>query len=245
MGFVQATNNFNTSGSATSITTTGITTTSGNQVYIGTVVWQTGSTPADAATPITDSKGNTWVKVGSLTDAGGDRVSLWYCANIVGGSGHTFTYSVVAGAYETIAVMEFSGAATSSPLDQGSNSTFAAGTTSSTTSPSITTTNAADFLIAVGGGGTGGSADTFSSGSATWTTPAATQQSNSAGELIAMGYAVVSSTGTYSVTFTNSAGGNIAVGIAAFKQAGGSAPQPYPFRKTFPRFQEWNGDWAI
>lgn len=219
---------------ASSVTTAAITTTTGNQVYIGT-----NTTGTDATTPITDSYSNTWVQVGHSAASSYAYVELWYCANLTGGSGHTFTYTTTGSDYDTIAVMEFSGMATSSPLDVGGNTYFAGPTNgSSLTTPSLTTLNAADVLIAVGGDD--GSAVGTRSFNSPFTTPSGAVQSSNAGQPVAMGYYIISATGAHTATYNPGGINRSSAGIAAFKQGATAAPAFYPFKKylQFPAWEE-------
>lgn len=101
-----------------------------------------------AATPITDNIGtNTWVQAGAWqhTNYSG-YVGIFYAANCAAGT-KTITWHQSATAYLTLGVAEFSGVATSSPLDVVVG-TAAAGL--SMAPGSITPTVAGDLLIFAG-----------------------------------------------------------------------------------------------
>lgn len=105
-------------GSVASITTTGITTTSGN-LLVAICFCDTNKI---GATPITDSKGNTWVQaIGSVGSS--TYLAIFYCANATGGAAHTFTFTPTSSEFIAIAVLEISGAKTSSVLGSTSTST--------------------------------------------------------------------------------------------------------------------------
>lgn len=89
--------------SATSATAT-LNTTSGSAVLICT-----GGRLTDLATAPTDSHSNTWSAVGSpieFHDWPDYGIRVWYCLNITGGTGHTFTQTMTIFDEVTIAVVE-------------------------------------------------------------------------------------------------------------------------------------------
>ena len=123
------------SGAATPLTTSGITTTSGNLLVAG-ISFDSGT--LNTITGVTDSKGNTWSKATELDSA--CLVSLWYAPNITGGAAHTVTvaYNDGVGSAIGVVVQEFSGIAATSPLDrtvsaQGTSTAPSSGATSATT----------------------------------------------------------------------------------------------------------------
>jgi hypothetical protein len=93
----------------------------------------------------------TYSQAGSYQTNSADRASLWYTPNCAGGA-DTVTVTPSANTKVGIAIFEFSGAATSSPLDQ----THGAGsTTSSLTTGTVPVNNANELVIAVFCMGTG------------------------------------------------------------------------------------------
>lgn len=98
-------------GSVASLTTSGITTTSGN-LLVACLFCETNKI---GGTPITDSNGNTWTSAvaafGSATFA-----AMFYVPNCVGGAAHTFTFTPTANDFISIALIEVSAAATSSVI---------------------------------------------------------------------------------------------------------------------------------
>lgn len=91
----------------------------------------------------TDSKGNTWTALTAY--AGGSLTcQLYYCANPVVGSGHTFT--VVAGAAASIAVGAFSGTMNAAP-DSAGGAGAASGTTQQ---PGLLTPSVDNCLVVTG-----------------------------------------------------------------------------------------------
>lgn len=70
---------------------------------------------------ISDSKSNTWTPLTEHSEAGGLANRLYYVANPVVGSGHTFT-AAGASNFNVICVQAFSGVLTVSPFDQETGS---------------------------------------------------------------------------------------------------------------------------
>lgn len=101
-------------GSQASVTTPGITTTSGNLL----VVVVSAFSNIIGATPITDSKTNTWIQAVASTGASEGWGAIYYAENITGGAGHTVTFTPSSSGFIAIAVLEVSGLATSSALNQ-------------------------------------------------------------------------------------------------------------------------------
>lgn len=99
----------------------------------------------------TDSKGNTWVLIGSVVVQGSQQVAAYYVANPTVGTGHTFTEN--SGNFPYIAASAWSGVKTTSPLDQHS---AGAGAGTQTVQPgSITPTVAGELLLACVGSNNG------------------------------------------------------------------------------------------
>ena len=99
-----------------SLTTAGITTTSGN-LLVACIGYATFS--GNALAFLTDSKSNTWVQVAASPSAisSPNAVAAIYVAqNIVGGSGHTFTAINSSNGALSIVVTEFSGRAVSNAV---------------------------------------------------------------------------------------------------------------------------------
>lgn len=66
---------------------------------------------------LSDSKGNTWTALTTHSETvSGARLRVFYAANAVVGTGHTFTVTSTTG-YPSIAVQAWSGIQTSSPFD--------------------------------------------------------------------------------------------------------------------------------
>lgn len=99
---------------------------------------------SNASASVSDTRGNTWTRIGSIVTGGDGSLYLdaFYC--IANGAGaDTVTYNAAGSSYMSLIIAEYSGIATTSPLDVAGSST------GSSTSPStsITTTNANDLII--------------------------------------------------------------------------------------------------
>lgn len=202
-----ATSKTTTSGN---VTTTAVTTTSGSTVVV--LFMEDGG----SFTSVTDNKGNTYTRIGSsqsLSSYPSGTGHVFYCSNIVGGSGHTFTGTATGGGWNAILVTEVLGAdaasfdVTAQRLDTSSPFTV--------TSP--TTSQADEMLVAlVGIAGTGGNANASES---TGFTVVASQPDYSYMQG-AVATRVVSSTGAYTPSFTITNTSDTMLWIATFKAAG-------------------------
>ena len=210
-------------------TPTGFTTTPGNLLVAAVATWQGGhNTDVSATTPITDTYGNVWTKVG---DTGVSEPltsdhqfhALYYAKNCLGGANHRFTYTLtVSDSEPSIAVIEISNADTAAPLDSAGNFKVALQQASVTSTP-FTTPTATDIIIVSGSGGNGDAPSSFAaaSGGGTYTIPTNGQVFDGAGEPLAIGYQIVSATGSYAATWNSNVAANAwnaaLIGVAAFK----------------------------
>lgn len=94
-----------TGGSATTAVTSSMTTTAGRgmfAIFLG---------QAHGTATISDSQSNTWVEIGAeqqTTQFGFNvQISVWYCASVAGGAGHTVTGVGPTDMFPTIAAFEF------------------------------------------------------------------------------------------------------------------------------------------
>ena len=173
---------------------------------------------------VTDSAGNSWVVPST-------NANVTPPANFVSGSNTYFAMAYVlnAAAITSLTVtisaskafsynlVEFSGVATASAVDQ-SNSVSNSTSTSPLLTPSITTTNANDLII----GGMSANNNSMTLGSAGYTAltnmvPIGTMKTVGA-------YQIVSATGTYSISWTPGASAVSGAGIMAFKAAAVAPP---------------------
>lgn len=131
------------SGTASSVTTAAVTTTSGNLLVA--MVFCFGN--QIGATPVSDSKGNTWSSAIASTGVTQGWGAMFYVANATGGASHTFTFTPTGSDFLTMVVFEVENAATSSVLSNTNSSTAS---TTSHSSGNITA-NATVPEIFIGG----------------------------------------------------------------------------------------------
>ncbi|MDE2098949.1 MAG: hypothetical protein KGL39_16975 [Patescibacteria group bacterium] len=124
-------------GGSGTLTTTGISTTGANFIYV--CVGAVG-----AVNPPTDSLSNTWHQAGSSVEEPGSTttVAAYYAINPTTGASQTFTES--GASYPTMAVSAWSGVATASPLDQVSAGAY---TTGATVQPGVLTPAQTNELV--------------------------------------------------------------------------------------------------
>jgi hypothetical protein len=191
-----------------STTTTGITTqATGSLDIVGTV-----SESSSAAPTITDTYSNTWTLVDSREVGSWPAwIHLYTCENAVGGPGHTITATKAAG-YTTVFFAEFIGVEIASALDQVTGA--ANDPNNPITSGSISTTTANQLLIGFCGTvGTG--VASFSFNNSFTLLDEITSFSFWQG---ALGYRIVSATGTYEASVDDSNFTTGAAIIASFKE---------------------------
>lgn len=113
MSFVQSINAASSS-SVSALSTSGITTFSGDILIAVLAAFSTTVTAT-----ITDTYGNTWLPhpLSPLkTATTGVGIYAWYAKNVVGGAGHSFTYTVSAAGQVSAIVHEYSGRALDFPM---------------------------------------------------------------------------------------------------------------------------------
>ena len=196
--------------SVSSITTPGISTTSGNLIivdlsYIGTFLSQS------------DSPMNSYSN--AIAEAGGATLCREnYSNGITGNASHTFTLELTASGFPTIVAVEVSGQSASSVLDQTAVGSDATGDTHTTANTSAT--SQANELLHGYGIGTVVVGTTFSV-SAPWTQDKENDLATSSGIISASKN--VTSIGTYNFTFRTNIGSLRATqsGISTWKEATG------------------------
>lgn len=198
-------------GNAASITTTATTTTTGNLLVVCIACF----TNKIGATPITDSKGNTWVAAISSTGTTNGFGAMYYVANCTGGASHTFTFTPTGSDFIAMSVIEISGAALSSVLGSTATSTT---TGSATHTAGSITSNSSVAEIFIGFCTDSHNAPPSITGTdpATWATIAAINGAVTEG--IIAGFRIVSPSFTDTFSCTSSALNEMA-GIAGFKAA--------------------------
>jgi hypothetical protein len=194
--------------SVASITTTGVTTTSGNLlVAMGFVGTNNFGTP-----PISDSKGNTWTQAvapfGNVT-----FLTMYYVANCTGGASHTFTFTPASNGFIAIVVLEISGAATSSVI--GSTNTSTASVT--THNSGNITSNGSVPEIFVGAYNTSSTTQPINVTAPYWAWQY--QKTDAAHEGTWVGYRIVDPSVTDAFTVLSAGSGPNPICIAGFKSA--------------------------
>lgn len=172
-----------------------------------------------AGITLSDTRGNTWVKaVGLYASGPGLSGSIWYVENCAAGA-NTVTVAGGTASFQELDIAEYSGAATSSPLDQ------TAIATSSSTAPdsgaTATTSQAAELvvgLIALSGVRT-----------VTWGNSFTGRQSsnNTVNRQADFGDLVVSSTGAYHAAATLSSASDWVAAVATFRGAAAGPATAY------------------
>jgi RHS repeat-associated protein len=201
--------------STANVATFGSSVTTGDLIVVGVTDNGT-SVPTNA---ITDNKGNTYTRAVQVENTStDDYAAIFYAKNVTGGSSFAVTMtSTVAG---SLAVQEYSGVATSTPLDQIATSTGASG---NPTSGNVTT--AIDHELYFGLAWNGNNGATWTAG--TGYTLRENITNNASAERLATEDKVVTTATTTAATFTTSSTEAFAAAIATFKPAttagGGSA----------------------
>ena len=161
---------------------------------------------------MTDTLGNPYTQaVAQTQSADGSQVRIFYARNILGGANTVIATFSGTNSHPWLAVNEYKGLSTTSPLDR----TAAAQSSSATTTPSsgaTATTTSANELVFAAFGFPASYTGTQAAGTGfaivqndTGTSPAATESM------------VVTATGSYTGTFTLSANANWSAVVATFK----------------------------
>lgn len=214
IGFVQA--SYCRASSASTVTCSYTTTVSAGDLLVADVA-PTNTTASAFTVSVSDNKNGTWTSAAQCFSAYSAQANLFYFPNSASGSITVTATSSTSTSVFGLAIIEYSGIATTSPLDAGGTcSSLATGT--SVTVPSVTTTNASDLVLSVlGVNGT--------AGTVTATSPYTLR--NNASEAFAD--QIVSSAGTYTGTTFSWTYSNDTFGIAAaFKgvSSGGTVATP-------------------
>lgn len=204
--------------SATSVTTAAIITRSGSLLVAIPMAF----TNKVGTTPITDSKGNTWVA--AIAQQGNTQGwgAIFYCENCVGGSGHTFTFTPTASDFIVLAVVEITGMVLSGALN-GTNFSTASGTTHS--SGNVTAGATEELMVGAA-----------ACSKATEGTPAVANSfiglvalGGSSFEGMAMGVKLLPASTTDQFQATESSAFNEFCGVASFKIDAASGEKSTPF----------------
>lgn len=174
------------------------TVTAGN-LLVACVYWEDiGATPS-----VTDSLGNTYTEVARTNSGGTCYSAILYAKNVSGGSNVIITNRCTGANAMNAALMEFSGASTSTPLDQGATG---AGNSTAVDTHNFTTGTADEILVACVG----------LYGTRTITHQASWTEDDEVGTLETQ-YRIVSSTGTYKGSATLDSSVQWAITAASFK----------------------------
>lgn len=195
----------------TSITTSAGTTAESGSSFLLLASWEAGPAP----TTVTDNKGNTYTLLGDVQASTGNHCAAQYlCANGVGGAGHTATINFDgAGIYGVAHLIEIVGC-TSNPLDKHVQGTDGA---SPYTVATGTLAQADEVVVAFFAPQTANS-NTIHQSSNTTIISAETNGANFWAS--AVGTAVVSSTSSFSPSFTaNGLSGTAYMSVMTFKVA--------------------------
>jgi hypothetical protein len=182
---------------------------------------------SDAATPITDTSGNTYTLISRSANFSGGYSSIHYCASPTVSASQTFTYHTSStGDFPSIAVLGWDGAAPVT-FDTAPAWVGTTGTNPLNTNNTATTAQASELIVSMLGGSNGGGTITAAdhgTTAATWTTDE--QQTSNAGEPIALAHALpANGPGSYGVAWTNP-NGAAECNVAAFKATTGGGGLP-------------------
>jgi hypothetical protein len=207
---VQAAGAHASSASTTLTDTFSLPTSAGNLLVLSASVYTGTSNPISS---VTDSTGNTWTRIGAFVMAGHNSDGeMWYSANaraVTRVAVHTTNPAIV-----SMEVQEFSGVATTSPLDVSAGTS---NTSASASSGSVAPTAATDLVVGFVAGHSSAQAISVT---APGYTAQGQQTSNGGGSAIASvvtGYRVMTSASSQGFTGSFSSAMYWAAGIVAFK----------------------------
>jgi len=201
-----------------SATTTGITTAASGSTFVVAVSFDH---TTHIVTGISDSKSNTYTLAGTAGDFG----SVYYCSNCTGGASHTVTITFDGAEFPIVHFLEITGAATSSY--DSAVTAKAEDSASPFTVTSGTTSQAAELLVSFIASNSGSNPVSYSESSGF-----TIQQQDGDGSnycTSALAPRIVSSTGTFTPSYTGSGitgSTNIVIGIKEASGGGGATASP-------------------
>ncbi len=205
-------NDFQSGGSSDNISNPALNTTTGNFIVVVVGSWD--GTAGDAVvTDVQDTAGNTYVKaVGEYRNDGNntERAEIWYAEDITGNANNITTVNFTGITTHYLAVIEASGVATSSSLDQTNFNSETNQTTHN--AGGITTTEDNELLIGIH--------NSASLENWTATTNWNDLTSDVTSEYEYGEYRIVTSTDTYDIAATTGTTASTINCIAAFKGVG-------------------------
>lgn len=226
MAFVQAIS-ANAVG-ASSVTTAGITTNAGSFIPVGL---STDTSHTISGTLISDSKANSYTaQLGPINSGTGSvaRGYLYWNNGGTRGASHTFTASVNTTGSPTVHAAEFSGRATSTPIDASQSGNDGASGVTSHTGPSIVTTTAGDDIWSFHAEDLASGTQGYTAGT-NWTIPANGTQPNASNYSTSFQqYQQNKAAATYPDTWTTTAASQNASLIIAIKAAAGGGATVLP-----------------
>lgn len=203
-------------------TTSAIDTTGANLIVLSVIWYHPGGTPT-----VSDSKGNTYTALTSITAvSGSSRLNLYYCYAPTVGTGHTFTIAG-SGIYAGVGAAAFSGAA-SSPLDAQTGATAAA----TTVQPGSITPSVADALL-ISAAGFDSSGTISVNGGFTEVSELAFSGGVNFG--VQLAYLIQTSAAAANPTSTTTVSANLTAKLAAFQAAAGGGGFQAAWARRQPR----------
>lgn len=216
-------------GGATSASTTAVATTATGSIITGAMVFQ----GTAAATAFNDNKSNTYTIINAeqtVDTSNAAKIRAYYKENAAGGAGHTTTSHTTTSQPQTVAMIEITGAETSSALATSNGGT-------DTTSPfgnAVSITPAAgNYLLVAYFGGNSGSNPATHAESQGFTIVSNTNETNGATLwtiCIAVKSVVANGSTAYTAQFTETGASQGGIILAAFKElaaAGGIVINPF------------------
>jgi hypothetical protein len=160
---------------------------------------------------IVDSQGNVYVPASSTIASGqcGMTEEFFYAANIAGGT-DTITASMTGSGGMALTVMEYSGVATSNPVDAQASASQGGCSSSTPSSANLATTNANELIV---------SGAVISVPGLAWTAGSGYALRTGANSEVAVEDQIAPAAGSYTASFTLSAPTNAIVSAVAFKPA--------------------------
>lgn len=236
MAFVQAGSAY-TPTNATTLTSSGVTTTSGNILLMGS--WLN-STSITLTTP-TDSYGNTWQPLFAALSTTSGYLYGWYSQNITGGAGHTITSALSSGAGQewAFSFAEYSGRDTGIPLDSSGpvtanrNGNYVTNHSGANAGAAVTTTTTGCDLFAYATSAGASVADTFTTNGGGWTFGGEYLGNGSTQSPSFMAYLNNQVNATYTLTWTTGNAVNPASFIVGLIPQRTASPLPPAPKQTF------------
>lgn len=201
-------------GTTSPLPTAGINTTSGSTL-VAFVTWAT-----TTFTSLTDSLSNTWTQIQTEEASGTEKTRAYYCTTGSRGTGHTFTLTIGANNPLAVFIVELiPGSGYTISLDQSDRRRDTA--TPFTLAAGLTTTVADEALLTFLAGDSGSNPATMAE-TGLGSSSIQEQVTNGSTDIAsAVATKIVSATGTYAPSWTQSGATNGSVWLATFKSESG------------------------